>query len=368
LKGIWKYRSFWPTINAGALITGGEGNTPLIRSSNIGKHFGIPNLYFKLETGNPTGSYKDRFAAAAVSHLKQTGAKMCLATSSGNTGAALAAYCAKANIPCFLIIVDGAPEGKVKQMKLYGARTLMVRGFGIDEAISNTVFNRLKALGAEMNTAVQISAYAFSPEGMKGVESIAFEIAEQLPGKQMKIFSPAGGGGLTLAVGNGFLKWQEQHDDYAPPQLYCVQPQGNNTIAGALISGSTVATPVVKSTTTVSGLQAPNIIDGNQTIEVCRKLNGGGQLVTDRRIFQVQQALAKMEGIYCEPAGATALAGAIQAKEAGSLSDQDQIVCLLTGHGFKDPNSADRMISKDKDYFESIEDATIYIHQQLAIV
>ena len=366
MKGIWKYRSFWPTINARAWITSGEGNTPLVRSSNIGKHFGIPNLYFKLETGNPTGSYKDRFAAAAVSHLNNTGAKLCLATSSGNTGAALAAYCAKANIPCFLIIVDGAPEGKLNQMKLYGARTLMVRGFGIDEAITNIVFDRLKALGATMNTEVQISAYAYAPEGMQGVESIAFEIAEELPEKHLKVFSPAGGGGLTLAVGQGFLKWKEQNRGFDLPQLYCVQPEGNNTIAGALIHGTSSATPIGSSTTAVSGLQVPNIIDGNETIEVCRQLNGGGHLVTDQQIYRAQQALAKMEGIYCEPAGAVALAGAIQAKETGGLAAEDHLVCLVTGHGFKDPNSLSRMIGNDKDYFESIDDATLYIHQQLA--
>src|SRR5690606_34975203 len=99
----------------------GEGNTPLVKSRQLGPALGLPNLYFKLEMLNPSGSYKDRFAASAVSELLDKDLKFCLATSSGNTGAALAAYCAAADIKCFLAIVDGAPSGKLQQMQVYGA-------------------------------------------------------------------------------------------------------------------------------------------------------------------------------------------------------------------------------------------------------
>jgi threonine synthase len=240
----------------------------------------------------------------------------------------------------------------------------MVQGFGLDETITTAVFNRLRELSAELNTPPQISAYAFSPEGMRGVESIAFEIAEALPDRKARVFSPAGGGGLTLAVGRGFLKWEQHYPDYRLPALYCVQPEGNDTIAGALIHRNDRARPVPKSTTAISGLQVPGVIDGHETINVCRQLNGGGELVPDRLAFQVQRELATLEGIYCEPAGAVALAGAIQAKSAGKLPEGEPVICLVTGHGFKDPASIQRMIEKEQDYFSGIEDAVQYIRQE----
>lgn len=364
MNGIWKYEHFWPGLIGNTRTTIGEGNTPLIPAPRIGRRYGIPELYLKVETGNPTGSYKDRFAAAAVSHLLDNRAPLCLATSSGNTGAALAAYCARAGLPCYLIIVDGAPTGKINQMKLYGAKTLMVQGFGLDESITTTVFNRLRELSAEMNAPLQISAYAFSPEGMQGVESLGFEIAEALPDRKASVFSPSGGGGLTLAVGRGFLKWKQHHPNYRLPALYCVQPEGNDTIAGALLQGDRSANSIPNSTTAISGLQVPGVIDGHQTIEVCRQLNGGGALIPDQLAFRVQQELATLEGIYCEPAGAVALAGAIQAKSAGRLPEDEPVICLVTGHGFKDPASVQRMIEKQQDYFNGIEDAVMYIRQE----
>lgn len=321
----------------------------------------MPNLYFKIESGNPTGSYKDRFAAAAVTDLKKRGAKLCLATSSGNTGAALASYCARANMPCFVITVDGAPVGKVDQMKLYGAKTIMVKGFGIDEEVSYRVLEGLRVFGREKQVEVQISGYAFSPEGMKGVETIGFEIAEALPANRVNVFSPAGGGGLILAIGNGFLKWKEKHTEYLLPKLHCVQPEGNNTIAGPLMRGLKTASSIKRCTTRVSGLQVPNLIDGQKALEVCQLLGGGGSLVTDDEVFNVQQDLATMEGIYCEPAGAVALAGAINALKRGQIHPEDEVVVIITGHGFKDPLSVQRMISGDNPSFDHLREVTKYI-------
>src|SRR5690606_37210074 len=193
--------------------------------------------YFKLETANPSGSYKDRFAAAAVSHLLHHEAKVCLATSSGNTGSALAAYCARAGLPCFVIVVDGTPAAKLEQMQIYGAHTLMVRGFGLDAAITSKVFEQLRGLSAEFKAGVQISAYTYSPEGMSGVETIALELVESFNEPSVHVFSPCGGGGLTLAVGQGFLKWKTHDPGFFLPKLHYVQPEGNNTIDGPLRKG-----------------------------------------------------------------------------------------------------------------------------------
>ena len=111
-------------------VTLGEGQTPLVRSRHLGPSNGVTELYFKVEGSNPTGSYKDRFAAAAVAHMLAQGKRHCIATSSGNTGAALAAYCAAAGIACDIAAVETAPEEKLRQMMAYGARVYKVRGFG----------------------------------------------------------------------------------------------------------------------------------------------------------------------------------------------------------------------------------------------
>lgn len=341
----------------------GEGHTPLVPARRIGAAYGIENLYFKLEITNPSGSYKDRFAAAAVSHLYDKGTPVCLATSSGNTGSALAAYCARAGIPCYIVVVDGTPASKLEQMQIYGAHTLMARGFGLDATITSTVFEKLRELSSVFHTEVQISAYAFSPEGMAGVETIGLEIAENIPGKYNHVFSPSGGGGLTLAVGKGFLKWKYKHPDFIPPRLHCVQPEGNNTIAGPLRERKDQAVSQPASTTKVSGLQVPGVIDGNETLAKCRSLGGDGFLVQDQLVFRLQARLAQMEGIYCEPAGAVALAGAIQAAEAGIIQPEENVICLVTGHGFKDDEMHRRMASTRHQYFDTIDGITDYIHQ-----
>ena len=214
---------------------------------------GLENLYFKLEMLNPSGSYKDRFAASAVSQLLEQELRFCLATSSGNTGAALAAYCAAAGIKCYLAIVDGAPVGKVQQMQVYGAQTLMVKDFGLSPEVSAQVFSGLQDTASQHGGRVQISAFHYSPFGMAGVQTLAYEIAEQLPAAS-HIFSPAGGGGLTLAVALGFNIWAEYQSGYRKPKVHCVQPVGNDTISSALRNGSQKAEAVSRSRTTVSGL------------------------------------------------------------------------------------------------------------------
>lgn len=363
MKGIWTYQSLWCATPPLQMVTMGEGNTPLIRARRLGLEYGLRNLYFKLETTNPSGSYKDRFAAAAVSHLLGQGAKICLATSSGNTGSALAAYCARTGIPCFVVVVDGTPQAKLEQMQLYGAHTLMVKGFGLDAAITTQVFEDLHAISEDFNTKVQISAYACSPEGMSGVETIGLEIAEQLPVEFCHVFSPSGGGGLTLAVGRGLQGWEKHHPKYILPRLHCVQPKGNATIAGPLHEGKAKATAISRSTTKVSGLQVPGVLDGDHTLAICKGSGGDGFLVEDDMVFYLQSQLAMLEGIYCEPAGAVALAGAIQATREGAVGSNEKIICLVTGHGFKDNGMYQRMTTIRNHYFDHMEGVKDYINR-----
>lgn len=340
--GIWKWADRLGNAPAEAFrITLGEGGTPLVRSRRIGPESGLTNLYFKLESANPTGSYKDRFASAAVSHLLAKKQTRCLATSSGNTGAALAAACAVAGVPCHLAIVEPAPEGKLKQMLAYGAKLHRIRGFGIDPAVTANTFSGLRQLGNRPGWSLEVSAFSVSPDGMRGVETLAFELDAELESRIDHVFLPAGGGGLCLAVARGFEKSE------GSPAVHCVQPSGNDTIAGPLREGRDRGRKVDPCTTKISGLQVPNLLDATPVIAACRASGGNGHLVSDDAIYGLQRRLAREEGIFSEPAGAVAVAGALQAFAAGEVNRGAVIVCTITGSGFKDAASVEAMIGAD---------------------
>jgi len=332
---LWRYAERWGAPPAADAVTMGEGDTPLVRSHRIGPALGLKNLWFKYEGANPTGSYKDRFAAAAVTHLKREGKRACLGTSSGNTGAALAAYCARAGIGCHLAIVEGAPEGKLRQMRAYGANLLRIRDFGSSPTVSAAVMQGLRGLAAELGAGFEISAFALSPRGMAGVQTISYEIADALRNEPFSIFSPAGAGGLTLAVARGV------EGAGGRGRVHCVQPAGNDTIASPLREGRPAA--AVTSTTAISGLQVGSILDGNEVIATCRRLGGQGYVITDESAWSWQGRLAREEGVFCEPAGAVALAGVEQAVARGELAPDEHAVCLVTGSGFKDERSLLRL-------------------------
>jgi threonine synthase len=336
-NNLWRWADrFCPSISPAQQISLGEGETPCLRSKAIGPSLGSPQLYFKLESVNPSGSYKDRFAALAISHMLANQQHTCLATSSGNTGAALAAYSAAAGVRCRIAVVETAPPAKLQQMMAYGAEIHRVKRFGLDANVTSQVFQRLEQQARQGGFALQVSAYRFSPLGMQGVESIAHELAEAFAGRVGHVFCPAGGGGLTLAVARGFQKAD------AHAAVHCVQPEGNDTIAGPLREGVPRARDV-RCETTISGLQVANVIDGNEVIAACRESGGTGHTVTDDEVFAAQTRLAREEGIFCEPAGAVALAGVIKAVDRGELDPTSRLVCLVTGSGFKDPGSIDRM-------------------------
>jgi threonine synthase len=329
---IWKWSDHWrPEIHPDHHLSLGEGDTPLLRSRRIGPALGLPNLFFKVETGQPTGSYKDRFAAVAVADMLARGCHTCLATSSGNTGAALAAYCAAAGIHCRVSVVETAPEGKLRQMRAYGAEVVREPGFGADEETTRRIFEGIVEAGRQPGVSFQISAYCLSPAGMQGVESIAFELAGQLTGVEpAHVFCPAGGGGLTLAVARGFAKIGRA------AAVHCVQPLGNDTIAGALRSGAQRAAAIEGSSTGISGLQVPSVLDGDEVIAACRASGGSGHLVEDAAAREFRHRLATEEGIFTETAGAVALAGLVQAVSAGEVRAEDTLVALVTGSGFKE--------------------------------
>jgi threonine synthase len=314
-------------------VTLGEGNTPLVESVRIGPRYGASGLSFKLENCNPSGSYKDRFIAAALQHMLDSGARACLATSSGNTGSALAAYCARYGVRCFIAVNSDAPAGKLAQMRAHGAEVLRIPRFVTDPAVTTAVFALLQQLSERYRAHLIVSAYRYCPEGMQGVESISAELARD-DAQLDHVFVPVGGGGLYSAVARGFEVASRS------VRIHAVQPTGCSTVVASFLRGDDEIRPV-QSTTRVSGLSVPFDIDAGRALGYLRVSGGLGLAIDDDAVFAAQAMLLEEEGIYCEPAGAAALAGWIAAIECGRVSPADRAVCLVTGHGFKDPASID---------------------------
>ena len=345
---VWNRVAAFDDVAPAHRISLGEGETPLVRSRRIGPRAGLPNLWLKLESSNPTGSYKDRFAAAAVSHLCGDGARRCLSTSSGNAGSALAAYCAVAGIPIRLVIVEDAPLSKLRQMQAYGADLVRVRGFGTDPTITEAVLRHLGELASEPGNALLVSSFRYSPLGMGAVRTIAWELVEQLVAEGAtaetmgEVVCPAGAGGLTLAVAQGLAG--SPLPEARRAKVVCAQPRGNDTIATPLREGASAARAVA-STTQISGLQVGAVLDGDATIAAVRATGGTGQTVSDKETWDAQAALARDEGVFCEPAGAVPVAALLARASAGELDAGQHHVCIVSGSGFKDGASLERMVA-----------------------
>lgn len=340
-RSIWNWQEAFEPLPADRQITLGEANTPLVRSRRIGPAAGLPQLWFKLDLCNPTGSYKDRFAAVAVSHLAARGGTRCLATSSGNAGASLAAYCAAAGIRCEVAVSEAAPAAKLQQMLAYNASIFRVRGFGPDPEITARVFRALERLAARPDSALLISAFRFCAVGMGGVRSLAYELAAELP-DVAHVFCQAGGGGLVLAVAQGFLQLRQAGRLARIPAVQCVQPLGNDTISSPIRAGHDRAR-AVDCTAKISGLQVASVVDGDQVIPAVRATGGTGHVVPDEETWRMQERLAEEEGIFCEPAAAITVAAVLRAAAEGIIRGEEPVVATLTGSGFKDPASVERM-------------------------
>jgi len=288
------------------------------------------DLWFKLEMCQPTGSYKDRFVAREMERVVASGARLVLATSSGNTGAALAAYSARAGIRCVIVAAPEAPEGKVAQMRAHGACVVRVPGFTTDAAVTETVLAALRRCSEERSVPLVVSAFRYCPYGMEGVEGIAEELAELQP---RHVFVPVGGGGLYAAVARGFRRL-----GLTGVRVHAVQPEGCGTVVDAWADGKKTAA-AASGITRVSGLSVPVDIDATLALEWLYETGGVGIAVADEEVMAAQRRLLGEEGVYCEPAGAAATAGWLRAVGEGLVDPEERSVCLVTGQGGKDPES-----------------------------
>ncbi|HXI09245.1 MAG TPA: threonine synthase [Thermodesulfobacteriota bacterium] len=328
-KGLWgglirEYREFLPEIDDGAVTTLLEGNTPLIETVNLKDIFGEIRLLLKYEGLNPTGSFKDRGMTMAVSKAREEGAKAIICASTGNTSASAAAYAAKAGMQAYVLIPDGAVAlGKLSQAIMHGALVLQIKG-NFDEAL-----DLVKEIARNYPVKMVNSINPFRIEGQK---TGAFEVCEHLGYAPTYHFLPVGNAGNITAYWKGYKEYEKKGVISNLPKMMGFQAAGSAPI----VLGHPVADPQ----TIATAIKIGNPASWQGALAARDESGGVIDAVTDEKIIEAYKLLASREGVFCEPASAASLAGAIKMKQEGVLNDGDTVVCTLTGHGLKDPDNA----------------------------
>ena len=326
--GIFRYAEELPETRS--RISLGEGGTPVVALPRLGRQIGLPNLFAKLEGSNPTGSYKDRVAAMSISLAADAGRAGWVATSSGNAGAALAAYGNRAGLPGFLAAVSSIPREKLLPILGLG-NVQVVKIAGVGDAGSaeseSAMFEQVRAAASRYDLYLGVTAHRYNEYGMHGADTIAYELDDAGFGRAL-VYVPSGGGGLAAAICRGF------RTRGASARVVAAQPSGCAPIVSCL--RRKIAEPRIEHCTTeVSGLQLPAPPDGQLAVDSIIATNGWGTSASDDEIHAGQRLLAAQEGVFVEPAGAAALAAAIRDRDSGRLAGDDTVVLILTSTGSK---------------------------------
>ncbi|MDO8187085.1 pyridoxal-phosphate dependent enzyme [Conexibacter sp. JD483] len=333
MTGIARHAALLPPV-AGEWVTLGEGATPTVALPRLGAAIGLPRLRAKCEHVNPTGSYKDRIAALSLTLACERGQRGWIATSSGNAGTSLGAYGARAGLPGLLFATPTITREKLVPIEAVGTTVVRVAdiGTGGSAAAAERVFATVRALAAEHDLFLGVTANALNPDGMRGADTIGHELAEADPPDV--VYVPTGGGGLSVCVARGLAD-----AGAAGTRVVVAQPDGCAPIALAL-DGRLDQPRVERCTTAISGLQLPAPPDGGASVARVRASGGWGSAVADAAILEAQRQLARLEGVFVEPAAATGVAAAAADRAAGRLAADADVVVILTGSGAKDLASA----------------------------
>ncbi|MET0559163.1 MAG: threonine synthase [Solirubrobacterales bacterium] len=308
-----------------------EGSTPLIEAPRLSERVGA-RVYLKFEGANPTGSFKDRGMTVAVSRAKGRGAEAVICASTGNTAASAAAYAARAGLRGAVIVPEGKIAiGKLAQALMHGARVVALRG-NFDDAL------RIVRELAQKHPIELVNSV--NPHRIEGQKTGAFEVVEQLGGMPGALAIPVGNAGNVTAYWRGFREAAEvealgESTGLSPlPILYGFQAEG----AAPLVQGA----PVEKPETVASAIRIGNPARWEEAMAAFTESRGRVAAVSDQQILDAYRWLAAAEGVFCEPASAASVAGLLAhgLPVVEGAEPPETIVCVLTGHGLKDPDTA----------------------------
>jgi len=318
------YRAYLPVDASTPVVTLLEGDTPLLEAPRLSERVGA-RVLLKLEGLNPTGSFKDRGMTMAISKAVEDGAKAVVCASTGNTSASAAAYAARAGLTCAVLIPDGAIAlGKLAQALVHGAKVLQVRG-NFDEALAI-----VRRLGEHAPVTVVNSVNPFRIEGQK---TGAFEIVDALGDAPDVHCIPVGNAGNITAYWRGYCEYREAGRSTRLPQMLGFQAAG----AAPIVAGH----PIEHPETIATAIRIGNPASWYGATAAASESGGGISAVTDDEILDAYRFLASEESVFCEAASAASVAGLLKA----GVPARSTVVCVLTGHGLKDPDLAMRVIT-----------------------
>ena len=321
---INKYKEYLPVSEKTPVITLNEGNTPLIKADNLAKKIGIDcDIYLKFEGANPTGSFKDRGMTMAVSKAAEDGAKAIICASTGNTSASAAAYGAKAGMRTFVLIPDGyIALGKLSQAMMYGAEIIAIQG-NFDQALE---------VVREISDRYSVTLVnSVNPYRIEGQKTGAFEICDAI-GVPDYHFIPVGNAGNITAYWKGYKEYNTLGKIERCPKMMGYEATG----AAAIVRGERICNPE----TIATAIRIGNPASWKQAEAARDESKGIIDCITDEEIIEAYKLIASTEGILCEPASAASVAGLIKANKENLVENGSKIVCILTGNGLKDPDSA----------------------------
>ena len=332
-RSIWRWFDFFPLEKRSSIVSLGEGDTPLIHARRLGEKIGVANLYLKNDTVLPTGSLKDRSNSVGISVAREWGFKTAAVMSTGNAAASVAAYAAAAGIESIVMVPKGTAPSKIVQARAYGASVIV-----IDGDFDNEVAKLYKSALTEFGWYDCLSSNPYRDEGKK---SYAYEMVDQMDGRVPDwVIHPTAGGTGIYAMWKGYkellsLGWIER-----VPKLVAAQSEAAAPIVAAFEKGSTKVEAVVARETIAESIQVGNPVSlGWRALASLRESGGTAVALSDREIFEGQVILARLAGVFAEPAAATSVAAAKKLRDRGVIDRDDIVVCNLTGHGLKQPDS-----------------------------
>lgn len=318
------YRDLLPVTPATPMISLGEGNTPLVRSSNLEKELGIGRLYFKLEGCNPTGSFKDRGMVVAIAKAVEGGSSAVICASTGNTSASAAAYAARCNLRSIVVVPKGnIAAGKMAQAVAYGAHIVSLEG-NFDDAL------RLVRELAERQAVTLVNSV--NPYRIEGQKTAAFEIVDALGDAPDLLCIPVGNAGNITAYWKGFKEYHALGKAAKRPRMLGFQAEG----AAPIVRGHVVEAPA----TVASAIRIGNPASWQGAIAARDESAGLIDMVSDDEILEAYRMLASREGVFGEPASAASVAGLMRLCRKGMDMGKLTAVCVITGSGLKDPETA----------------------------
>ncbi|MBS7611958.1 threonine synthase [Candidatus Bathyarchaeota archaeon] len=336
--GVWRYGELLPILNRTLRVSIGEGGTRLVHCRRLGEKLKLKNLYVKDEGSNPTGSFKDRGMTVGVTKALEFNVKNLICASTGNTSSSLAAYAAKAGLNCIVLIPSGKIAlGKLAQAVIYGAKVLAVKG-NFDDALRLVV---------ELSSRPEFYLLnSLNPYRLEGQKTAAFEIYEQLGNRAPDwLIIPVGNAGNISAYWKGFEELSLLGLSNLKPKMIGVQSKGANPLVRAFKENRD-PTPLTEVETIATAIRIGNPVNWRKAMKAVRKSNGLFEDVNDEDIVKAQRTLAKTEGIFTEPAGAAPIAYLIRHRDDDLIDRDEVVVCVATGNGLKDPDTAIRFSEK----------------------